>query len=97
MFDYNSTAFTEVAATSKPIIFFDYKIQKFKPTALQALKSRTIYFDMSSRPPRSLEEIRVEAENRKYDNVYTRKFVAQNGQRPLEDVLFDEIKKRIER
>ena len=97
LFDYNSTAFTEVAATSKPIIFFDYKIQKFKPTALQALKSRTIYFDMGSRPPRSLEEIRVKAENSKCDNVYTSKFVAEDGQRALEDVLFDEIKTRIER
>ena len=82
LFDYNSTAFTEVAATSKPIIFFDYKIQKFKPTALQALKSRTIYFDMGSRPPRSLEEIRVKAENSKCDNVYTSKFVAEDGQGP---------------
>ena len=52
---------------------------------------------MVSRPPRSLEEIKIEADNGKFDNVYTSKFVAQNGQRPLEDVLFDEIKTRIER
>ena len=52
---------------------------------------------MVSRPPRSLEEIRVKAENSKCDNVYTSKFVAEDGQRALEDVLFDEIKTRIER
>ena len=51
IFDYHSTAFNIASGTNKPIVFLDFGLQRFTPSGLAGIKSRSIYFDMKQAPP----------------------------------------------
>jgi hypothetical protein len=74
IFDHLSTAFVEAAATTKPIIFFDYKSQNFTKIALKSIKERCVYFNMSQEAPKNLEEIIAIAKRKTFSNSFTRDF-----------------------
>ena len=58
VFDYIGTAFNEACATYKPVIYFDLGIRNTAFNALQAIKDRTIYFNLDEELPTlaSIEE-----------------------------------------
>jgi len=55
IFDFIGSAFNEACATDKPVIYFDLGIQNINSIALQYIKERTIYFDVSHHMPDMLE------------------------------------------
>ncbi len=57
VFDYISTIFQEACATSKPVIFFDLGIRNINTKAMEVIKERTIYYDLSKENLPSLRDL----------------------------------------
>jgi hypothetical protein len=74
IFDYVSTAFTLAAATTKPIIFIDFGLQNYDAVALEAIKGRTIYFDLRQGIPPDFATICDMARGQNFDYNYTKSY-----------------------
>lgn len=73
IFDYAGTAFNEACATDKPIIYFDLGIRNTAPNVLEAIKKRTIYFDINERLP-SFSKIEEQLYFDEIQNEYSLKY-----------------------
>lgn len=73
VFDYIGTAFHEACATDKPVIFFDLGIRNIAPDVLEAIKVRTVYFNIDDGMP-LLSEIEDRIAFAKMNNTYSTKY-----------------------
>ena len=94
--DCISTAFNLVAATSKPIIFFDIGLRNIHTEALSDIKKRTVWIDaISDKSSRHLNEQIKRQEAKTLENSYTTKFCINRSDAKREAVIVDVLLKAL--
>tara|TARA_B100000427_G_scaffold37586_1_gene27209 strand:- start:194 stop:1717 length:1524 start_codon:yes stop_codon:yes gene_type:complete len=71
IFDYVSTIFHEACATRKPVVFFDLGIRNINDKAMEAIKKRTIYYDLRKTTVPSYAEINERIFEERKENELT--------------------------
>ena len=89
IFDFIGTGFSYAAATDKPIIFFDIGIQKFTPSAYDAISKRAITINISNHTNLSYENILDMAKVHKPEYTFTELFCLSNDGKTREDKLVE--------
>jgi hypothetical protein len=90
IFDYAGTAFNEACATNKPIVYFDLGIRNTATNVLNAIKKRTIYFDISEGLP-SFSEIEEQLYFEEVSNDYSLKYSLSRNNKSRTQSLSDGI------
>lgn len=96
VFDYIGTAFNIACATGKPVIYFDLGLRNTHPDALEALKKRTIYFDIREGVP-SREEIEDRLVFGAMMNEYSQNYSLGDGRKNRAASLATGIKQLLSR
>ncbi|MDA9651504.1 hypothetical protein N9T16_02345 [Pelagibacteraceae bacterium] len=92
IFDYvSSTAFAQIAATNKPIIYYNLGLSKFTNDGISHLKERVIWCDVNICNNNDGFELFSENKEKKI-NMFTKFFSLSNSKKSRIDALFDTIK-----
>jgi len=87
-----STVFANIAATNKPIIYFNIGFGNLTITAEKAIRERVIWIDIDINNPGSLLEKIEKQKNKKCTNNYTKQFSITDHSDSREETVLKTIK-----
>ncbi len=92
VFDYIGTAFHQACATTKPVVYFDLGIRNISENAKEAVKNRTIYFDLSTGDLPSFSDINDRIFTEEKENELTKEYSLTEDDRLRSESLIQGMK-----